>query len=129
MKRIVVALLLGALAFGLIADAVSDHMPPPGSNAGKDRWQTFNDILEENEQHPVLKTVFVISFVVNILLLFALLVIYLISFHKTKSYFTLGLSFFIGVLLMQRFMFFFFPLVPQLFETLALVILLILSLD
>lgn len=128
MKKLAVALLLGALGFGLIADAVAGE-PPPGSTSGKDRWQNFNDIMDENDQRPLLKTLFFISFVINIILLFSLLVIYLISFHKTKSYFTLGLSFFIGVLLMQRFMFFFFPLVPQLFETLALAILLVLSLE
>ena len=128
MKKLAVALLLGALGFGLIADAVASE-PPPGSTFGKDRWQNFNDIMDENDQRPLLKTLFFISFVINIIMLFVLLVIYIISFNKTKSYFTLSLSFFIGVLLMQRFMFFFFPLVPQLFETLALAILLVLSLE
>ncbi len=73
------------------------------------------------------RLVFVISIVLNMALLLALLIIYLSSYLKTKSSFTLGLVFFIGVLLIQKIMIIFYPLFPQFFETLALAILLILS--
>ncbi|MBC7081378.1 MAG: hypothetical protein H5T44_03950 [Thermoplasmatales archaeon] len=76
-----------------------------------------------------LKLFYVFSTIINLVLLLALLLIYINSFIKTKSLFMLGLVFFIGVLLVQRFLSFYFPDMPHLFETLALIILLILSLE
>lgn len=81
----------------------------------------------------------VIFVTVNLFLLLSLLIIYLNNYMKTKSAFMLGLVFFIGVLLIQTFLSlpfiraifgypYFFPL-PHFFETLALIILLILSLE
>lgn len=123
MRKLAVALMVGVLVLGVLADAAH---APPGDDAPKGRWQ---DILKENLGSPLLRLVYLISMILNMLLLLALLIIYLHSFRKTKSYFTLGLSFFIGVLLMQRMLFLFFPLIPQLFETLALAILIVLSLE
>ncbi|MBC7128644.1 MAG: hypothetical protein H5T45_02810 [Thermoplasmatales archaeon] len=76
-----------------------------------------------------LRLFYVFSTIINLVLLLALLLIYINSFLKTKSSFMLGLVFFIGVLLVQRFLSFYFPSMPHLFETLALIILLILSLE
>ncbi|MEM2508709.1 MAG: hypothetical protein QW673_00705, partial [Candidatus Thermoplasmatota archaeon] len=76
-----------------------------------------------------LKFLYVLSTIVNLVLLLILLLIYINSFLKTKSSFMLGLVFFIGVLLVQRFLSFYFTSMPHLFETLALIILLILSLE
>ncbi len=76
---------------------------------------------------PAFKLLYVISIILNIALLLTLLIIYLNSYLKTKSSFTLGLVFFIGVLFVQKIMIFFYPFVPHLFETLALAILLVLS--
>jgi hypothetical protein len=123
MKKIIIGLVIGILIFGFFADTVvSSSVNDPR----KDRWQ---DILKERLGDRSLRLIYTLSVFLNMLFLLVLLIIYLHSFRNTKSYFTLGLSFFIGVLLMQRIMFFFFPLVPQLFETLALAILLVLSLE
>ena len=123
MKKLVVALIASILAVGLLADMVYGAQ---SAGSSKGPWQ---DILKEKLGSSFLRLVYLISVVLNMILLLALLIIYLHSFRKTKSYFTLGLSFFIGVLLMQRILFLFFPLIPQLFETLALAILLVLSLE
>ena len=124
MKKLVVALILGALLCGLIADTVA--APPHPQQPWKERWQ---DILDERVDFPLHRIIVYISSALNMILLAALLYLYLSSYRKTKSHFTLGLSFFIGVLLTQRVLFLIFPLLPQLFETLALAILLVLSLE
>ena len=89
----------------------------------------MDEILKERSPSSFQKMIGIISIVANAMLLLILLIIYLQGFRKTKSFFMLGLSFFIGVLLMQKIMFFYFPLLPQFFETLALAILLVLSLE
>lgn len=81
---------------------------------------------------------------INILLLLGLLWVYMNTYAKTKSSFMLGLLFFIGVLFIQSLLslpilhtlFGYTPyglgpfgVLPHLFETLALVILLVLSLE
>ena len=81
---------------------------------------------------------------INIFLLLGLLWVYMNTYAKTKSSFMLGLIFFIGVLLIQSLLslpilhalFGYTPyglgpfgVLPHLFETLALIILLILSLE
>ncbi len=134
MKKKVIAILAAVLLFGVISDAVigagsygvkPDYQQPPPPP-----WNTkWEEILKERSTSPLLKWVGITAVILNAILLLALLIIYLHSFRKTKSYFTLALSFFIGVLLMQKIMFFYFPLLPQLFETVALAILLVLSLE
>jgi len=123
MRKLVVALIASILALGLLADMVYGTQ---SAGSSKGPWQ---DILKEKLGSSFLRLVYLVSVVLNMILLLALLIIYLNSFRKTKSSFTLGLSFFIGVLLMQRILFLFFPLIPQLFETLALAILFVLSLE
>ena len=82
---------------------------------------------------------YTILVIINAFLLISLLIIYLDSYLKTRSSFMLGLVFFIGVLLIQtilllpivRAIFGYQPFysLPYLFEMLALIILLILSLE
>jgi len=115
MKKAIIAILFVILALQTISYAVYG-----GANQEKNPWKF---------ERPVFRTAFIAIFVLNIVLLLALLILYLNSFMKTKSSFTLGLVFFIGVLLVQRIMLFFFPFIPHLFETLALIILLVLSLE
>jgi fatty acid desaturase len=121
MKKLTLALVVTALVLGAIADTVVE--------AQDNHRKPYDRFLQENEERPLLRLVAVGAVLLNMILLFALLVIYLDSYRKTKSAFTLGLAFFIGVLFMQRIMFFYFPLLPQFFETLALAILLVLSLE
>lgn len=123
MKRITAMLIAAALFFGLVADIVIGQ-PPNG-----ERYPKWDEILKERSPSSFQKMIGIISIVANAMLLLILLIIYLQGFRKTKSFFMLGLSFFIGVLLMQKIMFFYFPLLPQFFETLALAILLVLSLE
>lgn len=81
---------------------------------------------------------------INIMLLIGLLGIYIDTYSKTKSSFMLGLIFFIGVLLIQSLLslplvhalFGYTPyglgpfgVIPYLFETMALVILMVLSME
>jgi len=101
--------------------------------------------IKEKVEHGGGKFVFAryvsysVIIIMNVFLLLALFLLYADSYLKTKSNFTLGLLFFIGILLIQsilslpiiRAIFglnYFFPL-PHLFETLALTILLILSME
>ena len=129
MKKIVVAfviigIVLGILMAGGTYKKVSEKLHERG-------WKGKEIALQYSSN--------VIFVTVNLFLLLALLVIYFNNYMKTKSAFMLGLVFFIGVLIIQtilslpfiRIIFgypYFFPL-PHFFETLALVILLILSLE
>ncbi len=95
----------------------------------------WREDVEKRVSSPLVGKLFLIFIVLNIILLLALLILYMISFAKTKSSFTLGLVFFIGVLLIQKVIFFLgmfvhsFLFLPPFFETLALIILLVLSLE
>ncbi|RLF46810.1 MAG: hypothetical protein DRN29_04215 [Thermoplasmata archaeon] len=123
MKKAGLALLLSIL---IISSFVEAAYGPGG------KWK---ERIEERLNLPILNTLFFIFVIINIFLLLALLILYLNSFVKTKSSFTLGLVFFIGVLLIQKILFFIglflhsFLFFPPFFETLALVILLVLSLE
>jgi hypothetical protein len=121
MKKLLLLILICTILFNIISENSVNAI------ANKPRNPRLYEVLD-NYENPFPRLVFLISFLINIVLLLFLLILYLINFKSTKSYFTLGLSFFIGVLLMQKLMFFFFPLLPQLFETFALAILIILTL-
>lgn len=120
MKKLLLALLICSLLLSSIAEAYGP------------RWK---EEMEEKLERPILKTLFVAFVILNIILLMILLILYLNSFVKTKSSFTLGLVFFIGVLLIQKILFLIglyihaFLVIPPFFETLALIILLVLSLE
>ena len=127
MKKTILILLVAILLFGFITDLVVGSTP---DDFPRPRWNdNWDKILKERQPAPFIQWIGVISISLNIILLLMLLFLYLQSFRKTKSYFMIALSFFIGVLLVQKIMFFFFPLVTQVFETLALVILLMLSFE
>lgn len=126
MKKIMLLLVIilvlssiGNIAFGIDTEA------PPGPD-WRDRW---DDILKDRAPNPIVRWIGIISIVANLALLFILLIIYMQNFRKTKSFFMLGLSFFVGVLLLQKILFYYLPTLPQFFETMALSILLMLSLD
>jgi hypothetical protein len=82
-----------------------------------------------------------ITISINIILLLGLLVVYVDTFRKTKSSFILGLLLFIGVLFLKSIVSFpiliillgyslsVFSLLPFMFETIALIILLYLSME
>ena len=95
----------------------------------------WRENVERRINSPIIGKLFLIFIILNIILLLALLILYMCSFIKTKSSFTLGLVFFIGVLLIQKVIFFLglfvhsFLFLPPFFETLALIILLVLSLE
>ncbi|HHF55562.1 MAG TPA: hypothetical protein ENL42_01425 [Thermoplasmatales archaeon] len=95
----------------------------------------WKEDIEKRVSSPLVGKLFLVFIVLNIFLLLALLILYMISFAKTKSSFTLGLVFFIGVLLIQKVIFLLgmfvhsFLFLPPFFETLALIILLVLSLE
>lgn len=120
---IVIGIIFSIFFAGLTYKKVYEKM----KEKGKGRYAAF---------HYASYTVLVI---INAFLLISLLIIYLDSYLKTKSSFMLGLVFFIGVLLIQtilllpivRAIFGYQPFysLPYLFEMLALVILLILSLE
>ena len=89
-------------------------------------------------------TASIIVISINVMLLIGILLIYIDTYSKTKSSFMLGLIFFIGVLLIQSLLslplvhtlFGYTPaglgpfgVVPYLFETMALVILMVLSME
>ena len=139
MSKPIKILILAILISGLIGEitlayTIPDFPPESNNNNPNDFWKhkwddRWEDILKNHSPNPALKWIGLISIAVNIILLFTLLIIYIKNFRYTKSYFILGLSFFIGVLLMQKIMFYFFPIIPQVFETVALIILLILSIE
>ena len=86
MKKLLLALLICSLLFSTIAEAGP-------------KWK---EAIEEKLERPILKTLFIAFVILNVILLAILLILYLNSFVKTKSSFTLGLVFFIGVLLIQK---------------------------
>jgi len=120
MKKLLLAMLIGCL---LLSSMVEAYGP---------KWK---EQVEEKLERPILRGLFMVFVVLNIVLLLVLLILYLNSFVKTKSSFTLGLVFFIGVLLIQKIIFFLglyihaFLVFPPFFETLALIILLVLSIS
>ena len=104
-------------------------------------WSPNRDIPTEVKTRHISSTVVI---TVNILLLIGLLNVYIKTYDQTHSSFMLGLIFFIGVLLIQSmlslpalFVLFgytgfglgVFGILPHLFETMALVILIILSME
>ncbi|MCD6331588.1 MAG: hypothetical protein J7L80_05250 [Thermoplasmata archaeon] len=119
MKKLLLALLICSLLFSTIAEAGP-------------KWK---EAIEEKLERPILKTLFIAFVILNVILLAILLILYLNSFVKTKSSFTLGLVFFIGVLLIQKILSLIglyihaLLVIPPFFETLALIILLVLSLE
>ena len=114
-----------------------------GKELAEKKGFPFKDTIE--------RRIFTVSFMasvilnsVNIFLLIGLLGVYMHTYTKTKSGFMLGLIFFIGVLLIQsilslpplHILFGYtnyglgpFGFLPHLFETLAIIILLMLSLE
>ncbi|KAA0014868.1 MAG: hypothetical protein FE041_01630 [Thermoplasmata archaeon] len=118
MKKVLAALIVSIIALQIFAETAY-------SEDGKGWSQN----IKEKFDRPFFRLLFIASLIINIVLLISLLIIYINSFLKTKSSFTLGLVFFIGVLLIQRILVFYLPFLPHLFETLALIILLILSLE
>ncbi len=112
----------------------------------RDPFRDFRDTRDTIERRTF-TTSFIASIVftsINIFLLIGLLWVYGNTYARTKSNFMLGLIFFIGVLLIQSFLslpilhVFFgyiayglgpFGFLPHLFETFALIILLMLSLE
>jgi|GEM_PF-3242135 len=125
MKKGIVALILFTLVINLLSVMAYGAAPAP-PDEGRHRWQ---DLMRANFGTPLFKFIYIAAILVNVVLLFALLLIYISSYRKTKSSFTLGLVFFIGVLLLQRLLLFVFPLIPPFFETFALLILLMLSME
>ena len=119
MKKGIVILIIFMIALEMTSSMVYGAT----KDGGSPRWRDLNF------KTSLFKKIYLASIIINILLLLSLLFIYISSFRKTKSSFTLGLVFFIGVLLVQRLLLFIFPLIPHFFETLALTILLMLSLE
>ena len=130
---IIVMLLVIGLVIGLVLSSVSLNY------ARKNREK-----LADTALFRIVSTLYTLSntlICMNIALLLGLLWVYLDTFRKTKSSFLLGLVLFIGVLLVQSFLS--IPLVqgvvieelsllkilPNLFETIALIILFYLSME
>ena len=124
MKRGVALVITLAIILNMVAGMAyaATHEPP---NNGQ-RW---SDLMRAKFGTSLFRTIYIAAVLINVILLFAVLVIYISSYRKTKSSFTLGLVFFIGVLLLQRLLLFVFPLIPPFFETFALLILLMLSIE
>lgn len=136
MKKSVKILIIGIFILGLINEITIAYTYPSidindnTNDINKPRWDDrWEEYLSHHSPNTALRLIGLISIVINIILLVILLFIYMRNFKSTKSNFMLGLSFFIGVLLMQKLIFYFFPIVPQVFETISLIILLILSIE
>jgi len=128
MKKIVIALIATGIAVAILSSYIS--------------YEMVGEKIERREgRKPMMAryAIYNLILVLNIFLLISLLIIYLDTYLKTKSSFMLGLVFFIGTLLIHSILslplvgalFGFPPLfsLPYIFELLALVILLILSME
>lgn len=129
---IIIALLIVGLIVGLVISRVS-------MNYAREKYQGVNQRVLN-----LIGTLYALSMsilCINIALLLGLFWIYADSFRKTKSSFMLGLLLFIGVLFVQSILsLILFPvslvenlslygILPNMFETLALIILLYLSME
>ncbi len=143
-KTKVFALIIVLIIIGtVIGIAMSYASLKKGKELAEERGHPF----ENNRRARAFALRYIASIVVisiNVMLLVGLLWIYIDTYAKTKSSFMLGLVFFIGVLLIQSLLSlpllhtFFgytpyglgpFGVVPYLFETMALVILMVLSME
>lgn len=135
-KAKAIAIIILLLTIGMIAGLVISKV---GMNYAIERNPDVNQRLLS--LIGTLCTISVSIFCINISLLLGLLWIYADSFRKTKSSFMLGLLLFIGVLFVQSVLsLILFPLslgenlslygiLPNMFESIALVILLYLSME
>lgn len=129
---IIIALLIVGMIVGLVISRVS-------MNYAREKYQGANQRVLS-----LIGTLYALSMsilCINIALLLGLFWIYADSFRKTKSSFMLGLLLFIGVLFVQSILsLILFPvslgenlslygILPNMFETLALIILLYLSME
>jgi len=129
---IIIALLIVGMIVGLVISRVS-------MNYAREKYQGANQRVLN-----LIGTLYALSMsilCINIALLLGLFWIYADSFRKTKSSFMLGLLLFIGVLFVQSILsLILFPvslgenlslygILPNMFETLALIILLYLSME